>query len=309
MPPRPPSVRHPLDFLRSRIVDGVNNLTTDSRRRIDYSLPPGDPGLFGPDAVCWQVHADFTSMLVGGVAALLLQMLHPLALAGVWDHSTFRDDIHGRLGRTATFIAATTYGGRADALSLIERVRKIHEHVRGVAPDGTPYAANDPALLTWVHVAEMSSFLRAHLVYVNPTLSPQAQDQYYAETARIAEMLGARDVPRSRADVAAYLLAQRPALVCDARTRAVVDVLMRAPAPNPATWPAARLLLHAGPDLLPDWAQAMLDLDRHVALRRAIVRTGVNAMAPVMRWALVNGVSKRARARVGAARDETARDA
>lgn len=308
MSAQPPSISRPLDFLRSRIADGVNALTTDSRRRIDYTLPLGDPGLFGPDAVCWQVHADFTSMLVGGVAALLLQMLHPLALAGVWDHSTFRDDIHGRLGRTATFIAATTYGSRADALSLIERVRKIHEHVRGVAPDGTPYAANDPALLTWVHVAEMSSFLHAHLVYVNPDLSPQAQDRYYAETALVAEMLGARDVPRSRAEVAAYLLEQRPALVCDARTRAIVDVLMHAPAPNPATWPAARLLLHAGPDLLPDWAQALLDLDGHATLRRVVVRAGVGRVAPIMRWALTNGVSKRARIRVGAARDEAVRD-
>lgn len=297
----PPSPRHPLDFLRARIVQGVNRVTTDSRRCIDYSRPAGDPGLFGPDAICWQVHADFTSMVVGGVAALLLQMLHPLALAGVWDHSTFRDDIHGRLGRTATFIAATTFGARADALSLIDRVRRIHEHVRGVAPDGTPYAANDPALLTWVHVAEMSSFLRAHLVYVNPDLSPQAQDRYYAETARVAEMLGARDVPRDRAAVAAYLTAQRPLLACDARTRAVVDVLMRAPAPNLATWPAARLVLHAGPDLLPDWAQAMFGLDRHAALRRVVVRAGVKGVAPVMRWAIDNGVSKRARARVGAA--------
>ncbi|MCY0387356.1 oxygenase MpaB family protein [Robbsia sp. Bb-Pol-6] len=305
MSARPPSLRHPLDFLRARIASGVNRVTTDSKRRIDYGTPLGDPGLFGPDAVCWQVHADFTSMLVGGVAALLLQMLHPLALAGVWDHSTFRDDIHGRLGRTATFIAATTYGSRADALSLIERVRKIHEHVRGVAPDGTPYAANDPALLTWVHVAEMSSFLRAHLVYVNPDLSPQAQDRYYAETALVAEMLGARGVPRNRAEIADYLLEQRAVLVCDARTRAVVDVLMHAPAPNLATWPAARLLLHAGPDLLPDWAQAMFGLDRHAALRRLVVRAGVNGVAPVMRWALTNGVSKRARARVGAAGIET----
>ena len=95
----------------------------------------GDPGLFGPEAVCWRVHADFTSMMTGGIAALLLQALHPLALAGVWDHSSFRTDILGRLRRTATFITGTTFGSRADALALIERVKSIHAHISGTAPD------------------------------------------------------------------------------------------------------------------------------------------------------------------------------
>ena len=110
-------------------------------------------------------------MMTGGVSALLLQALHPMALAGVWDHSTFRTDILGRLRRTATFIAGTTYGNKHDALALIERVKRIHLSVTGMAPDGRPYRASDPELLTWVHVAEVSSFLKAHLRYVNPLLS------------------------------------------------------------------------------------------------------------------------------------------
>src|SRR5471030_861408 len=149
--------------VRSRLANGVTSLTTGSGPSVDYSSPPGDPGLFGPDAICWKVHADFTSMMTGGVSALLLQALHPIALAGVWDHSTFRTDILGRLRRTATFIAGTTYGNQHDALALIERVRRIHLSVTGVTPDGRPYRASDPELLTWVHVAEVSSFLKAHL--------------------------------------------------------------------------------------------------------------------------------------------------
>jgi uncharacterized protein (DUF2236 family) len=152
--------------VRSRLANGVTSLTTGSGPSLDYSSPPGDPGLFGPDAVCWKVHADFTSMMTGGVSALLLQALHPVALAGVWDHSTFRTDILGRLRRTATFIAGTTYGNKHDALALIERVKQIHLSVTGTAPDGRPYRASDPELLTWVHVAEVSSFLKAHLRYV-----------------------------------------------------------------------------------------------------------------------------------------------
>jgi uncharacterized protein (DUF2236 family) len=268
---------------------------------LDYSSPPGDPGLFGPDSVCWKVHADFTSMMTGGISALLLQALHPLALAGVWDHSSFRTDILGRLRRTATFIAGTTYGNRQDALALIERVKRIHLDVSGIAPDGQPYHASEPALLTWVHVAEVSSFMTAHLRYVNPLLPVAAQDQYFEETARIAEMLGASNIPRSRVEIDAYLLAMQPALVASERTREVVRILMNAPAPSVTVRPAGRLMLNAGIDLLPDWAQTMLGFERYAVLRRTFARPGVRAVAPVIRWALVNGISKRARRRAAAA--------
>jgi uncharacterized protein (DUF2236 family) len=286
--------------LRSKLAAGVTHLTSGSGPTLDYLSPPGDPGLFGPDSVCWKVHADFTSMMTGGISALLLQALHPLALAGVWDHSTFRVDILGRLRRTATFIAGTTYGSRHDALALVERVKRIHLGVSGVAPDGRPYRASEPALLTWVHVAEVSSFMIAHLRYVNPSLPVAAQDQYFAETARIAEMLGASDIPRSRAEIDAYLLAMQPGLVASERTREVVGVLMSAPAPSLSMRPAGVLMFNAGVDLLPDWAQAMLGFQRYAALRRAVARPGVRLVAPVIRWALVNGVSKRARRRVAA---------
>ncbi|PRY02788.1 oxygenase MpaB family protein [Paraburkholderia sp. BL25I1N1] len=291
--------------LRSKLAAGVTHLTSGSGPTLDYSSPPGDPGLFGPDSMCWKVHADFTSMMTGGISALLLQALHPLALAGVWDHSTFRTDILGRLRRTATFIAGTTFGSRRDALALIERVKHIHLGVSGVAPDGRPYRASEPALLTWVHVAEVSSFMTAHLRYVNPSLSIAAQDQYFMETARIAEMLGASDIPRSRAEIDAYLLAMQPGLFASERTREVVRVLMNAPAPSVSMRPAGVLMVNAGVDLLPDWAQAMLGFQRYAVLRRAVARPGVRLIAPVIRWALVNGVSKRARRRVAAGVSET----
>ena len=138
---------------------------------VDFENPPGDPGLFGPRSIIWQVHRDFTSMLCGGVSALLLQMLHPLALAGVWDHSNFREDMIGRLRRTSQFVSVTTFGPTAEAERLIAKVKAIHLRVTGVGSDGTPYAASDPALLTWVHVAESSRFLASHLRYRNPHLS------------------------------------------------------------------------------------------------------------------------------------------
>lgn len=288
----------PLEGIRRRIASSVTSITQSGASPIDYSAPPGDPGLFGPDSVCWRVHADFVSMLVGGVGALLLQALHPLALAGVWDHSTFREDIQGRLGRTARFIAGTTYASRADALELLERVRQIHLRVVGTASDGRPYAASDPDLLTWVHVAETSSFLAAHLRYVNPRLSQGDQDRYFDEMALVAEALGARGVPRSGADTRRYLEAMRGELRADARTAEVLRVLRQAPAPNVLLQPGARLLVGAGGDLLPRWAQEMLGIAAFAPVRRLWVGPMIRSIAPVVRWSLTEGISKRARARV-----------
>ncbi|MGG1946182.1 oxygenase MpaB family protein [Trinickia sp. NRRL B-1857] len=290
--------------LRQRISQGVLSMTSGSGPTLDYSHPPGDPGLFGPEALCWRVHADFTSMMIGGVSALMLQALHPLALAGVWDHSTFRTDIRGRLRRTATFIAGTTYGARADALALIERVKRIHQSVTGTAPDGRPYRASDPALLTWVHVAEVSSFLAAHLRYVNPSLAIVEQDRYYAEVALIAKMLGASDVPETRAQVADYLSSMRPQLEAGPRTFEVIRILRDTALPErPLLQPAVRLMFNAGVDLLPAWAQPMLGFNALTRMQARLARPGVRVVGPLVRWAHVNAVSKRARRRVSAGRD------
>ncbi|MHA6891166.1 oxygenase MpaB family protein [Ralstonia pseudosolanacearum] len=288
----------PLASLRERIVTQVRGMTRASGGLVlDIASPPGDPGLFGPDAVCWQVHADFPSMMAGGVSALLLQALHPRALAGIWDHSSFRDDLQGRLGRTAQFVAGTTYGSRRDALALIERVKAIHSRVHGIAPDGRTYSANDPDLLTWVHVAEMSSFLAGYLRYVDAHLSGARQDRYFEETALVAMLLGARDVPKSCAAVQAYLNAMRAELVASDRTRTVVEVLMSWQAPRPSLQPAVRIFLEAGIQLLPPWALTMLALERPT-LRAAFTTAAMRTLAPTLRWALREGsMAYRARRR------------
>jgi len=279
----------PLATLRERIANQVRGLTRASGGlSLDIASPPGDPGLFGPDAVCWQVHADFPAMMAGGISALLLQTLHPRALAGVWDHSNFREDLQGRLGRTAQFVAGTTYGSRHDALALIEHVKVIHHRVQGIAPDGRPYSANDPDLLTWVHVAEMSSFLAGYLRYVDGGLSGAQQDRYFEETALVAELLGARDVPKSRTAIRDYLNAMRAELVASDRTRTVVDVLMNWPVPRPGLKLAVRLFLDAGIQLLPPWAAQMLDL-KPPPLRAALASAAMRTVAPTLRWALYEG--------------------
>lgn len=290
-----------MERLRRAIQDQVHGLVGFETGEIDLDRPRGDEGLFGPASACWRVHADFTSMMVGGVSALLLQMLHPGALAGVWDHSDFRRDRTGRLRRTAQFVAATTYGAKAEAERLIDRVRAIHDRVHGRLPDGTPYSANDPALLTWVHVAEARSFLAAHLRYRDPGFGADEQDRYYDETALIAERLGARDVPRSRREIDAYLERVRPELRADARTRDVAKVLLDQPAPHPLMQPMGKMLSAAAIDLLPPWARAMHGY-RLPEIGRPPLRLGVQGVGSVLRWALTEGSAKRARARVEGAR-------
>lgn len=241
-------------------------------------------GLFGPRSVAWRMHGDVTSMLVGGVTGLLLQMLHPGVLAGVWDHSDFRHDMQGRLRRTARFIALTTYGEKAEAEAMIARIRNIHNYVRGALPDGTPYSANDPALLAWVHLTETTSFLRAWIRYAEPGMPAADRDRYFAEMATVAVALGADPVPRTLAEARTLLAAMRPQMRCDARTREIARIVLTQRARTAVAEPFQALTLQAGVDLLPAWARRMHGLHSPV-LSRPLVRAGTLGVARTLRWA------------------------
>ncbi len=241
-------------------------------------------GLFGPDAVAWRIHGDVTSMMVGGIAGLLLQMLHPAVLAGVWDHSNFRKDMHGRLRRTARFIATTTFGGREDAEAIITRVRGIHDRVRGTLPDGREYAANDPALLAWVHVTEATNFLDAWMRYGDPGISTADQDRYFLEMGRVSSALGADPIPSTRAEASELINAMRPQLVCDARTREVARLVLNQHARHRVAEPIQMLTMQAAVDLLPPWARRMHGLSEPL-FSRGLVRAGTLGMARTLRWA------------------------
>ena len=279
--------------IRDQIQGQVHRLVGFGDGAVDLTRPPGDDGLFGPGSAAWVVHGDFTAMMAGGVAALLLQMLHPGALAGVWDHSNFRRDMLGRLRRTAQFISGTTYGATMTAEGLIAKVRTIHDRVAGTLPDGTPYSANDADLLTWVHVAEVASFLAAHRRYRDPAYPAAEQDRYLREYAVVAEKLGATGVPKTRAEVDAYFTAVRPHLRSDHRTREVARALLRQQPASLAMAPAQKLLMEGGIDLLPYWAARMHGLERPL-LGKPAVRAGMAGVGSVLRWALRNGSAKTA---------------
>lgn len=241
-------------------------------------------GLFGPESVVWHVHGDVTAMMVGGISGLLLQMLHPAVLAGVWDHSAFREDLLGRLRRTARFIALTSYGGREEAEAAIARVRAIHARISGALPDGSLYRADDPRLLSWVHVTETTSFLAAWIRYAQPRMPAADRDRYFSEMARLGESLGADPIPRSQIEAQRMIEAMRPELKADGRTREVAALVLAAPAHRPAAEPLQRLTMRAAVDMLPDWARRMHGLAGPGPLT-PLVRVGTGGIARTLRWA------------------------
>ena len=240
--------------------------------------------LFAPDSVAWRVNGDVVTMMIGGVSGLLLQMLHPAVLAGVWDHSDFRTDMLGRLRRTAKFIAVTTYDHASAGQAAIDKVNRIHAKLKGTLPDGTPYRVTDPHLLTWVHATETLSFLNAWVRHAEPDMSQADQDQYFAEMAQIAEGLGADPIPRSRSETLALIDSYRPELRVDARTREVADMVMSQRVGAVFMDTAAGFIMQAGYDLQPDWARQM----HGRPLRRIVTpvtQTGASVMARLIDWA------------------------
>ena len=239
---------------------------------------------FAEDRPIRRVHGD-SSMFVGGIRALLLQSLHPLAMAGVDAHSGYRGDPWGRLQRTSYFLAVTTFGRASDAKAATERVRAIHRRVAGTAPDGRPYAASDPHLLTWVHIAEADSFLRAHTRFGTRPLDQAGRDGYVADMARIGAELGVPDPPCTEAELADRIAGYRTELAATAEAREAARFLLLSP-PLPAVARAPYgMLAAAAVSLLPGWARRPLRLPRLPVTETMLVRPAGHAMVRAIRWA------------------------
>lgn len=253
-----------------------------ARERIHHT--PG-PRWFAEDRPIRRVHAD-ASMFVGGLRALLLQSLHPLAMAGVAEHSNYRDDPWGRLQRTSTFLAETTFGSAVDAQRAVDRVRGIHRRVHGVAADGRSYTATDPHLLEWVHIAEADSFLKAHQLYGAAPLDQAGRDGYVADMAEIAARLGVVDPPRTEEELAQRLDAFRPELRSTAAARdAARFLLLTPPLPLAARAPYGALTATAVA-MLPLWARIPLLLPYFPPVELTVVRGVGRVLVGGIRWAL-----------------------
>jgi uncharacterized protein (DUF2236 family) len=274
------------DSVRSRIGASIFERVAGAEGAARRQAVHGTPGerWFGEDRPIRRVHAD-SSMFVGGIRALLLQSLHPLAMAGVAGHSGYRGDPWGRLQRTSYFLAVTSFGRASDAHAAIERVRAIHERVTGTAPDGRPYAASDPHLLTWIHIAEADSFLRAYSRFGARPLDQAGRDGYVADMARIGAALGVPDPPLTEAELADRISAYRHELRGTAEARSAARfLLLRPPLPVLARGPYG-VLAAAGTSLLPGWARRPLHLPSLPLTETALVRPAGHAVVHAIRWA------------------------
>ncbi|MFF5900608.1 oxygenase MpaB family protein [Streptomyces argenteolus] len=281
------SSTHALPGLRERLGSAVFSRVAgpagpENRARIHGT--PG-PRWFGPDRPIRAVHGD-ASMFIGGLRALLLQSLHPLAMAAVEAHSGYRGDPWGRLQRTSTFLAVTTYGTADDAQQAVDRVRAVHSTVRGTTPSGEVYHAADPHLLGWVHVAEVESFLLAHRRYGAQPLDAAGYDGYVADAARVAEALGVVDPPHDRGELDARLRAYRGELRPTPEAReASRFILLHPPLPWAARPPYALLAANAVA-ALPRWARTALDLPALPGFAESCVTPTGRALTAAIRWAM-----------------------
>jgi uncharacterized protein (DUF2236 family) len=280
-------LRRALDGSRKQLAQAVRDRIAgpefqEIHERIWYT--PG-PRWFAETDPIWRVHAD-TAMFVGGIRALLLQSLHPVAMLGVSQHSGFRGDPWGRLQRTSRFLATTTYGTIPDAERSIRIVRAIHGRVRGTTPSGQEYRADDPHLLGWIHVAEVDSFLTAYQVFGSTPLTAAEADAYVRQSGSIAERLGVVDPPQTVAELDRLIADYRPELGLTPAASEAAELLLKDP-PLAGPQKLGYAVLAAGAvSILPPWARATLLLPTLPATDRLIARPLTRSALRTLRWAL-----------------------
>lgn len=241
---------------------------------------------FAEDRPIRRVHGD-AAMFIGGLRGLLLQLLHPLVMTAVAEHSRYREDPWGRLQRTSFFVAVTTFGPADEAERAVARVRGVHQRVHGATGDGRAYAASDPHLLRWVHVAEVDSFLAAYQRYgVSGRLDQDERDAYLADTALLAVKLGIPDPPRTEAELRDQLASFRSELASTPQARKAARFLLTgAPLPVAARLPYAALAA-AAVGLLPVWARWPLRVPYLPATEATVGRLVGHGVTAAINWAM-----------------------
>lgn len=279
------------DLIRSQITSSTTSLFSHAEDPLaDTEHYPGDPGLLGPDSVSWPVIGDVAAF-VAGIRALLVQTAHPEVVAGVMDHSSFRDDTLGRLSRTSAWVTATTFGAEPEAKALVAMVNGAHRRVRGHSERGRPYNAANPELAAWVHNALTDSFLTAHQVFGSHPLSDADADRFVAEQAKIGRLLKASPLPETAAELRRWLV-EHPDIERTTAQDQAVEFLANPPFPAPVR-PAYRTLYWAAAATLPPEIRQQLGLEPPVGS----IATG-KATVRFLRWALGTSPSlERARTR------------
>jgi uncharacterized protein (DUF2236 family) len=277
-------------MINELIRQTIREMVGSSGPPIAFLTPQGDRGLFGPESIAWKIHADFISMMIGGISSLIMQALHPQALAGVWDHSSFRQDLKGRLGRTAFFIAATTYGPTEMANQVIDKVNRIHTKITGLDEFGKPYSATDPHLLAWVHLTETRSFMSAFENHRSEKISLDQKNQYFLEMKSLGERIGAIHLPNTYAATEKAIIEFVPELYFGDRAKSIIQLLENFPS-NLASKPFVKLISRAGFLNLPDWVYPVIGKPTPSFLERLAIQKSIDLVAIPVREALKDGVA------------------
>jgi uncharacterized protein (DUF2236 family) len=261
-----------------------------------FGGPPGDPGLTGPGSMSWEIHGDFASVLLGGMGAIVLEILHPSVMAGVQDLSSYREEPERRGRTTFGYVVTTTFGNTQAAKRLIGAVKRMHGKVNGERPDGVAYRALDPELIGWVHTCIPWAVMRAYERYNRP-LTEHERDRYLGEQAVIGRLGGAGDIPETAAELEDYLDAMRGKLAVNQQTLEFFEFLMTmpfgAPVPGVLSRPVHGFQARAGMSLMPAWARKLAGFDSPAFERRFIHSPMLHTHARMVRWALGTPAYKR----------------
>jgi len=282
--PRPVAAVH--DAVRHRAALALRDRVAgdDASGRADQIWGAAGPRWFSPSDPIWRVHLD-ASMFVGGIRALLLQALHPLAMAGVTDFSNYQSDPWGRLQSTSNFISQTTFGTIEDSERLLDRINSIHSHIQGTTPDGRHYSATDPHLLAWVHAAEIDAFLSCFEAYGASRLTPEEADTYVAQTGRAAARLGVVSPPQSVAELRSTIASFEPELEITPAAREVLRFIVWRPPMPLAARPAYLSLVAGALATLPPYALELFGVRLPPGGRR-VMRLAGSGGAGAIRWML-----------------------
>ena len=253
-----------------------------------YGGEPGDPGLAGgPGSLSWEIHGDLATLAVAGTAALLMEVLHPSVMAGVYTQSSYRSEPLRRARNTLGYVLRTTFGNTAAATRVIEGGKNVHRRVQGTRPDGVAYRALDPELIAWVHTCIPWAVMSAYDRYARP-LSDAEKDRYLAEQAVIGRMGGADRVPETVAELESYVEWMRPQLAFNEQTRSFLDFL----AGRGEELPIGRrerfdrwVSIRASMSLMPEWARRLTGTHQPAWLQRSWLRPSDHLKARLVRFA------------------------
>lgn len=278
----------PFERLRSNIVRDIELAGGRHDERAIYGGEPGDPGIGGgPGSISWEINGDLASLVVGGTGAILMEVLHPSVMAGVFTQSSYRTEPLRRARNTLGYVLRTTFGSTAGATRVIEAVKSVHSRIEGVRPDGVAYRALDPELIGWVHTCIPWAVMNAYDRYCRP-LSLAEKNAYLREQAVIGRMGGADWVPETVAELDEYAERMRPLMSFNDQTRNFLDFLAGRTDDQPVSrrerferWVA----IQASMDLMPEWARALTGTLQPTFLQHLWLRPNDQLKASIVRWA------------------------